>query len=281
MTETLWLWIGTLGMLGGSVLLFLLGGTRTQDEEGHTIAHGIVPLFAAISYLAMALHQGSITLPLSFGTGDREFLFARYIDWSVTTPILLLGLTMTALHGAHRRAGLVAGLLASDVVMILTGLFFGLSVDPSAKWLWFITSCVAFLAVFYILFGAMRAEARARDSERQRAYGRNLLVLSVLWLLYPIFVFFGPDGLYTWSATFTTAAVVILDLTSKVVYGFIAMSGSKAITDADLARGDVSPAMISTHAVPSGAPAPGERVGRAQTHASTTDRVDRPSTGLR
>lgn len=261
MTETVWLWIGTLGMIGGSALLFLTGGRRTQDEEGHTIAHGIVPLIAAVSYLAMALHQGSMTLPFSVGTGEREFLFARYIDWSLTTPILLLGLTMTALHGAHRRAGLVAGLLASDVVMILTGLFYGMSVDPFAKWMWFITSCAAFLAVYYILFGAVRAEAMARDSERRSAYSRNVPILSVLWLLYPIFVFFGPDGVYWWSATFTTALIIILDLTSKVAYGFISMAGSKKITDADLTRGEVSPAMISTHAVPSGAPVAGQLIG--------------------
>lgn len=248
-------------MAGGSALLFLLGGTRTQDEEGHTIAHGIVPVFAAVSYLAMALHQGSMTLSLTDGTGTREFLYARYIDWSVTTPTLLLGLSMTALRGAHRRAGLVSGLLASDVVMVLTGLFFGMSVDPVAKWTWFITSCAAFLAVYYILFVALWQESSARDGERRSAYRRNMLILSGLWLLYPVLVFFGPDGIYAWSATVTTALIVILDLTSKVVYGFIAMVGTKAITDADIARGEVSAAMISTHAVPSGSPAPGELVG--------------------
>lgn len=274
MTETFWLWVGTLGMLGGSVLLFAMGGTRTQDEEGHTISHGIVPLFAALAYLAMAMHQGSMSLPFSVGTGTRDFLYARYIDWSVTTPTLLLGLSMTALHGAHRRAGLVSGLLASDVVMILAGLFFGMSVDPFAKWMWFIVSCVAFLAVYYILFGALKREAAMRDSERRSAYDRNVVILSALWLLYPILVFFGPDGIYAWSATFTTSVIVILDLTSKVVYGFIAMGGSRAITDADLARGSVSPAMIATHAVPSGAPAPGELVGHLPSGERRTVRVD-------
>ena len=67
MSETTWLWIGTLGMLAGSVVLFVMGGRRTQDEEGHTLAHGFVPLFAAIAYFAMAVHQGAITL-----AGDRS-----------------------------------------------------------------------------------------------------------------------------------------------------------------------------------------------------------------
>ena len=89
---------------------------------------------------------------------------------------------------------------------------------------------MAFLAVYYILFGAMRKEAMARDKERSSAYTRNVLILSALWLIYPIFVFLGPDGIYAWSATFTTAVIVILDLTSKVVYGFIAMAGTKKIT---------------------------------------------------
>ena len=260
MTETVWLWIGTLGMLGGSTLLFLLGGTRTQDEEGHTIIHGMVPLFAAVSYFAMAIHQGEITLP-----SGRVFLYARYVDWSVTTPALLLGLSMVALRGAHRRAGLVAGLLASDLVMILTGLFFGLSEDPFAKWVWYTTSCVAFAAVYYILLLPLMKEADMRDGERRSAYRRNLPILGVLWLIYPVFVILGPDGLGIWGATLATACITILDLTAKVVYGFIAMGGSKRIADADLARGEVSPATVSTHAVPSGMPAPGELVGHVGT----------------
>ena len=247
MTETTWLWIGAFGMLAGSVLLFGLGGTRTQDEEGHTIAHGLVPLFAAISYFAMATRQGQITLP-----GGREFLFARYVDWSVTTPVLLLALSMTALHGARRRSGLVAGLLASDVVMIVTGMFFGASEAPFVKWVWYVTSCIAFLAVYFILFGPMRTEARSRDVERSQLYLRNASILAVLWLLYPIIVIFGPDGLGIWTATLTTACVTILDLIAKVVYGFVAMTGSKKIADADIARGEVEAAVIATHSVPSG-----------------------------
>lgn len=248
MSETTWLWIGAIGMLAGSGLLFATGGSRTQDEEGHRITHGLVPLFAAIAYFAMAVHQGGVTL-----AGGREFLYARYIDWSVTTPALLLGLSMTALNGAHRRAGLVAGLLLADVVMIVTGLFFGLSDDPVAKWTWYLASCVAFLGVYYILLVPLRQEAMARDEARSRAYVRNMPVLGVLWLLYPVIVVLGPDGLGTWSAAFATACITVIDLVAKVGYGLLAAAGSKSITDGDLRRNAVQPAPTTVHAVPSGA----------------------------
>ena len=248
MTETTWLWVGTIGMLAGSVLLLAGGGNRTQDEEGHRITHGLVPLFAAIAYFAMAVHQGVTTL-----AGGREFLYARYIDWSITTPALLLGLSMTALGGAHRRAGLVVGLLVSDVVMIVTGLFFALSDDPVAKWTWYLTSCVAFLAVYYILLVPLRREAQARDEARSQAYARNMPMLGVLWLLYPIVVVLGPDGLGTWSPVLATACITVLDLVAKVGYGFIAAAGSKAITDADLRATPALPVPQPVHAVPSGA----------------------------
>ncbi len=258
MTETNWLWIGTLGMLAGSLLLFLAGGRRTQDEEGHSLIHGFVPLFAAISYFAMAVHQGEAAL-----TSGRVFLFARYIDWSVTTPALLLGLSMTALHGARRRPGLVAGLLVSDVVMIVTGLFFGLSQAPFIKWVWYGASCVAFLAVLWALFVPLMEEARARDQVRRDAYVRNAILLTVLWVLYPVIVLLGPDGTGLLGPnsligpTVATAALTVLDLVAKVGYGVLAMFGSKAVASADLIRGELQAAEIATHAVPSGALRPG------------------------
>ena len=255
MTETFWLWIGTLGMLGGSILLFVLGGTRTREEEGHTVAHGIVPLFAAIAYFAMAAHQGQVTLP-----SGRVFLYARYVDWSVTTPLLLVGLATTALHGTHRRSWLVAGLLSSDVVMILTGLFFGLSEDPFAKWVWFVTSCVACVAVVYILLLPLLDEAALRDEARNRAYRANLPILGILWVAYPVVVFLGPDGVGVWGATLATASVTILDLVAKVGYGILATRASRIIADADLAR-PVAPVTVPTPAVPNGRPAPGGSPG--------------------
>lgn len=242
------MWVGAIGMALGAAALAVVGKKRTQDEEGHTALHVIVPLIAALAYFSMATRQGTIRLP-----SGREFLFARYVDWSVTTPLLLLGLAMTALHGAHRRRGLVAAMLGADVLMILTGLFFAMSDATGPKWTWYLISCGAFVAVCATLFGPLRREARARDAARSSAYGRNLLLLTGLWLLYPIVDLLGDSGTKVWGPVVTTAVLTILDLLAKVVYGFLATAGTKKIAEHDLSSGLVEPAPVSTEAVPSSA----------------------------
>ena len=248
MTETTWFWIGVVGMALGAAALSLLGGRRTQDEEAHTVIHGIVCVIAACSYFAMAIGQGGIELEQ-----DRIFWFARYVDWSVTTPLLLLGLTITALHGAHRRPVLVGAVLGADVLMIVTGLFSGLSADPLGRWGWYVISCAAFAVVYLVLFGPLLREARARDHERSRAYGHHVVVLAALWLVYPVVVALGPEGAGVWESVVTTACLAVVDLLAKVGYGLLSIKDAKRITDADLEHGDVSPAAITTHGVPSGA----------------------------
>lgn len=246
MTEQSWFWVGLVGMAAGALGLFWYGRHRTSDEESHTIIHVIVPIVAACSYFAMARGQGGRVM-----SDGHVFFYARYVDWSITTPLLLLGLCITALHGAHRRPALVAALLGADLLMVATGLFSGLSEAPETRWTWFAISTGAFLAVYAALFGPLLVEAKARDNERRASYASNVLVLAVLWLLYPVIVLLGPDGAGVWSATTNTACLAVVDLLSKIGYGFLTTATTKKVADADLASGDVSPALITTHGVPS------------------------------
>ena len=123
------LWLTTPVMTAGGLLILLTGKRRTPSEELHTVLHGIVPLIAACSYFAMASGQGAIVLgadAASAGTGaGRIFYFARYIDWTFTTPLLLVTLSMTAMHAGPKRAGAIAGVVLADVMVAverLTGL---------------------------------------------------------------------------------------------------------------------------------------------------------------
>lgn len=246
MTETTWLWVGCAGMALGAVALFVVGHRRTQDEEAHTQIHVIVPVIASLSYFAMATRQGAITL-----SSGRELLAVRYLDWLITTPLLLLALAMTALHGAHRRTSLVAALLGADALMIVTGFCYAASEATGPKWTWFLVSCGAFVAVYATLLGPLRREACARDAVRRAVYARTSLLLAVLWLLYPVIDLLGDNGLRVWSPVLTTASLTVVDLAAKIAFGFVAIAGSSKVADHDLAAGRVTPVEVHTRAVPS------------------------------
>ncbi|MGI3784538.1 MAG: bacteriorhodopsin [Janthinobacterium lividum] len=230
MTESAWFWVGTVGMGIGALVLFLVGKHRTHDEEAHTVVHVVVTVVAACSYLAMAFGQGGLE------RDGSTLWYVRYLDWTITTPLLLLGLAMTALHGAHRRPALVAAVLGADALMIVTGLLSGLSLDPTHRLAWFLVSTGAFLAVYASLFGPLRTEAALRDGARRHAYGRNAVILAVLWLVYPVVVALGPHGAGEISNVTETGWIVIVDLLAKVAYGLVFSHDSKIITDGDLVR---------------------------------------------
>ncbi len=232
------LWVTTAIMLVGGLGIFAIGKRRTPSEGLQTVTHGIVPIIAACSYFAMATGQGAIVLPnlgaVPGGHATRIFYYARYIDWTFTTPLLLLSVVMTAMHAGPKRAGIIVGVILADVMMILTALFFGMSEVGSLKWTWFIISCAAFLGVYYVLLvSAMQASAAQRADVRT-TYRRDALLLSGVWFLYPIVLLVSPDGLYTIGDALAVLLIAILDIVAKVVFGFMSVSSDTQITDADL-----------------------------------------------
>ena len=244
MDSQFWLWFDAIAMLVGGLAILFIGKQRNGHEQSHTIYHGIVPIIAACSYLAMAVGQGSVILlhasaPVAGVVvgGGRLFYFARYIDWAFTTPLLLLALAYSAMHSSLRRGGLVAGLLLSDLLMIVTAFLFAATDNAPVKWTWFIVSCAAFLAVLYVMWVPLLRENATERPSVQADYRRNAAMLSVLWIAYPIILFFDSDGADLISPVLGVALIAIIDLVSKVVYGLLTVAGTKKLVTEDLAAG--------------------------------------------
>ena len=219
MTVQLWLWIGVVGMSIGLVLLFFpMQKNKSVSEQGDSIAHFLVPMIAMTLYLLMALGHGSVTLP-----SGRVFYFARYIDWTITTPLLLLSLVSGAVKGhKHKRGALIAGLVLSDVYMIATGLVAGWTDDPTLKWWFYVLSCLSFLAIYALLFGPFRE--LSLTSPDGALYRKKAFVLAAVWFAYPIVFLVGQEGLRLWSPVVDAVLFTCLDLIAKVVYGLWAVS---------------------------------------------------------
>ena len=245
MSSATLLWITAAIMTAGGLSILLLGKQRTKTEQLQTVMHGIVPLIAACSYFAMATLQGAVTLPVVGSAvamlGDhRTFYWARYLDWTFTTPLLLTSVSITAMRGGSRSAGAILGVILADLMMIITAFAFGLSVDLAIKWSWFGISCIAFLGVYYVLWVPnLQANKLERDDTR-KDYRTNASILSVLWFLYPIVLAASPDGYGLVGDATAILGIAILDVLSKVVYGLLAIASDTKATDRDLAEGPIA-----------------------------------------
>lgn len=232
MTST-WLWIGTIGMALGAVIIIGLG--NKHESRHHVTASAYVCIIAACAYFAMASKQGVHTFMDNDGV-ERTVYYARYLDWVFTTPLLLIGLVTVALprlasplHGRDRNA-LVAGVIGADVLMIVTGLFGALSKDTHTRWVWYVISCAFFLVVLYMIAGPIRAAAAERSAGHAALYTRLLGILTVLWFIYPILWAIGTEGAGTVKLETEIATFAIIDLLAKVGFGILLVSGSAKLS---------------------------------------------------
>jgi bacteriorhodopsin len=239
-----WLWIGTIGMALGAVAILSLGRGLGKHSH-HAVASFFVCAIAACFYLMMAFGQGDIIVapndlfltPVERIEGASLVYFARYIDWVFTTPLLLIGLMGVGLaavtqvgEAMRERAGLVAGVIGADILMIVTGLFGALSLDDTHKYIWFAVSCVFFLGVLFVVWGPVRAAAKAQGGEIAALYDKLLVILTVLWFIYPILWILGTEGTETISLNAEVTVFAIIDL--LVGFGLVLVTGIKKLSGA-------------------------------------------------
>lgn len=121
---------------------------------------------------------------------SNSFL-GRYVDWLVTTPLLLLELD--AIAGFHPK--LIVGAIGADIFMILTGLVTTLEDSPE-NYLWWTISTGAFLAILASLLTEYSASARRREGNVNSLFQKLRNALIVLWICYPIVWIFGAEGFF-------------------------------------------------------------------------------------
>lgn len=213
MTQT-WLWTGCIGMALGAIFFGTAAHkAQTQRWQILYILNFFICVIAAVLYLAMALGQGFDVVY------DRPTYWVRYVTWSLSTPLLVLVLTFLA----GSRLPITASLLGADILMIATGFVATVSAKPT-NYIWYLVSCGAFLGMLYILFGVYRQEAERQHPRAKRRFGRLVTVHAALWIAYPIVWILSSTGLNLLSSSFETLGYTLLDLASKVGFGFLSIS---------------------------------------------------------
>ncbi|EWC45588.1 hypothetical protein DRE_05446 [Drechslerella stenobrocha 248] len=198
-----------------------------------------VLLVSTISYYAMAtgggwsIHRVWATeghkhdLPDTHHVVLQQVFWARYVDWLVTTPIILFILgAVSGLSGSN-----ILNLIVANVTMNLTVLFSTFSHHRKAKWGWYAMSWIAFAAVAWNL--AVNARATAQRRGAQGVYNPLAIYTVVVWTTYV--VIWGVGGL---SRTLTpdgeAIAYAILDILAKPVFGLWLLTSQGKVKEAEV-----------------------------------------------
>lgn len=114
----------------------------------------------------------------------RQILWLRYLNWFLSTPLLLVNLAfLSGLPGAQ----LVLA-IAADYVMLGAGVFATFVDAPAARWAWFTVSCIGYLALVYqVGLNGARA-AGGKDGQTRRFFGSLSAVALLVWILFPMYV---------------------------------------------------------------------------------------------
>ena len=229
---TTWLYVGSVALFTCLIAVLAYGGRTTKEQEDHTFVHATVCAIAGTMYFAMATGVADVTLE----TG-RNYDFGRYLDWSFTTPLLLFGLGLTAMHGSVSRKGVMVAAIGFDVLMIATCLVLGFlpAEQMGLKIVWWVLGCVFFAGVLYLVWTTLREEAELRGEVVARVYKRHATIITVLWTIYGVAILLGHNALAWWSQATTVGVIVFLDVTAKGIYGLISVKGTREIVAAEAA----------------------------------------------
>ncbi|AXG05732.1 sensory rhodopsin-2 [Haloplanus rubicundus] len=223
-TATTWAAVGAIGMALGTIPP-LWGLRNDPARRTHYLALAGVTGVATVAYALMAFDVGTIT------ASGRVVSIPRYVDWLITTPLILLFLAMLGRTGR----GSVLRLVVADVVLLLLG---GIAVVLTGpiRWAVFAGGVVCFGVLVYDLYVRIPRLATF-SNERTRILFVTLRNLTIaLWTLYPVVWVLAPSGLGLLTRDMAMLVIAYLDLISKAAFVALAVDGMDAIADADRAE---------------------------------------------
>jgi len=221
------LWVVFVVMVVASILFSLLAWNIPVSRRLYHFLTTIITLTAAASYFAMASGHGHTYhcdtvwehhehVPDTSHELCRQVLWPRYVDWAITTPLLLLDLSLLAgIDGAHTLMAVVA-----DLFMVLAGLFAAFGDDRTIqRWGWYAIACIAYLVVVWHVALHGSKAVRAKGQRVTKLFTSLAAFTLIVWTVYPI-VWGVADGARKASVDAEIMAYAVLDILSKVVFGF-------------------------------------------------------------
>jgi sensory rhodopsin len=219
--STLWFGIGAVAMFVGAGIFTLKIKTGNERNRDYYVVLTFISFIAGLAYIALATGVGILEVE-----GQANIHLARYIDWIITTPLILLLFALLA--NASIKEWSVAAAL--DVLMISTGAIGSFSTGPT-KYIWFVASCGMMLFLFYYLFGRVTSAAKDERPAIRSLFALLRNYIAAIWVAYPAVWVLAPTGEGVLTPLGADIAFMILDVITKVGIGVIVIYSGEALRD--------------------------------------------------
>ncbi|KAK0624960.1 putative opsin protein [Bombardia bombarda] len=238
------LWVTFALMVLSSGLFALLSWNVPIQKRIYHVITTLITIVAALSYFAMASgHAASYNcvtiwdhhthVPDTSHEVCRQVYWGRYVDWSITTPLLLLDLCLLAgMDGAHTLMAIIA-----DVIMVLSGLFAAFGTEGTAqRWGWYGIGCVSYLFVIWHLAIHGTQMVSTKGASVSRLFNGLAIFTLLLWTAYPI-IWAVADGARKTSVDTEIIIYSVLDILAKPVFGLWLLLSHRALAETNIDLG--------------------------------------------
>lgn len=228
----IWLLLGTIGLVLATGYFVRTGwgktGTTKRKLSAITVA---VAAIGSLAYLLLALGYGTMTV--QYGSETHTVYWLHFVDWLLTTPLILLALAVLV-SGSRRTAAALIGFDASMVVLGLATVLTdrgmgGLDADTLRITLLGM-SIIAYLGVFLLLVRPLSRSAAQQSTEVAMLFSMLRNAVVVLFGLYPLVWLFG-HVVAILPTTGLLFAYLLLDLLVKVGVGTVLLQSDTSIDE--------------------------------------------------
>lgn len=183
-------------------------------------------VLAAITGIASLAYAFTSTGIGTISVNGAVFYTSRYVDWLLTTPLLILYLTMLCKPGKQ----LYALLLGLDVALIGLGIV-AIFTEGVLSLTLFGLGAAAYVALAYLLVSELPDRASFASERVGIVFAKLRNVTVVLWTLYPVVWLLAPVGFGLMTPGTEMMVIVYLDVITKVGFAILALMGQDALDD--------------------------------------------------
>jgi len=214
-----WAAVGAV-VLGLGTIPSVYFALRDERNQKYYAVLAAITGIASVAYALTSFGIGSI--PLDGAT----FYTPRYVDWLLTTPLLILYLTMLCKPGKQ----LYALLIGIDVALIGLGIV-AIFTEGVLSLTLFGLGTAAYVALAYLLVSELPDRASFASERVGIVFAKLRNVTVVLWTLYPVVWLLAPVGFGLMTPGTEMMVIVYLDVITKVGFAILAIMGRDALDD--------------------------------------------------